>query len=303
MSFLSIVRKACAGIVSNAVYVRIDIERIEAYARTLPLDTTPSTLDPALHYVEPDRDPEGTAAFILTLDAVNFGSGWFPELFGPTASGYAAVSGRLAAHLRRHGPLPADRLAELTPAGAAALFGLDPEQPGAGELAALYASALNDLGQVVGGTYGGRFLDLVSDARGSAERLVGLLWRMPLFDDAPFYKRAQIAASDLALAGVATFTDVDRLTAFADNLLPHVLRHDGVLLYEPELAGRIDRGALIPAGSREEMEIRAAAVTAVELLSGAAGVPARRIDQVLWHRGQQPEYRAKPRHRTKTAAY
>ncbi len=44
-----------------------------------------------------------------------------------------------------------------------------------------------------------------------------------MFDDRGFYKRAQIVASDLALAGVARFADLDRLTIFADNLVPHVL--------------------------------------------------------------------------------
>ena len=52
---------------------------------------------------------------------------------------------------------------------------------------------------------------------------------MPFFDDPGFFKRAQIAANDLVLAGVAEFADIDRLTVFADNLLPHVLRLDGVL--------------------------------------------------------------------------
>ena len=41
---------------------------------------------------------------------------------------------------------------------------------------------------------------------------------MPFFDDLGFYKRAQITANDLALAGVATFDDIDELTVFADNL-------------------------------------------------------------------------------------
>ena len=45
-----------------------------------------------------------------------------------------------------------------------------------------------------------------------------------MFADHGFYKRAQIVASDLALAGVAEFDDLDRLTIFADNLVPHVLR-------------------------------------------------------------------------------
>jgi Potential Queuosine, Q, salvage protein family len=47
---------------------------------------------------------------------------------------------------------------------------------------------------------------------------------MPFFDDKGFFKRARITANDLVLAGVASFADVDRLTVFADSLLPHVLR-------------------------------------------------------------------------------
>ena len=70
---------------------------------------------------------------------------------------------------------------------------------------------------------------------------------MPFFRDTGFYKRAQIVPADLALAGVAEFHDLDRLTIFADNLVPHVLRVDGVLRYDPELAARIDAGELHPA--------------------------------------------------------
>jgi hypothetical protein len=305
VSFFNIVRGACARIAREALYVRVEDERIEAYARTLApaFATTPMMLDPDLHYVEPEHDPEGTAAFILTLDSVNFGSGWFPEIFGPTASGYAATAGRLSTHFRQHGALSAERLAALDTDDVLALFGLDPANPAAVELAGLYASALGDLGHFVGEAYGGRFLDLVAAAEGSAERLVSILWRMPLFEDSPFYKRAQITAADLALSGVAAFTDLGRLTAFADNLLPHVLRHDEILTYAPELAERIDRAEFILAGSREETELRAASVLAVELLSIALGVPAVLVDRVLWHRGQQPEYRVLPRHRTKTAFY
>ena len=74
----------------------------------------------------------------------------------------------------------------------------------------------------------------MAQAEGSAERLA---WRlatgMAFFDDRGFYKRAQIVPNDLALAGVAEFADLDRLTIFADNLVPHVLRVDGVLRYDP----------------------------------------------------------------------
>jgi len=79
-------------------------------------------------------------------------------------------------------------------------------------------------------------------------------------------KCAEILAQhlDLALAGVCEFPDLDRLTIFADNLVPHVLRVDGVLTYDPDLGARIDREELLPPGD-EEREIRACAVHAGEL--------------------------------------
>jgi len=71
-----------------------------------------------------------------------------------------------------------------------------------------------------------------------------------------------IAAADLHRAGVARFADLRALTMFADNLVPHVLRLDGVLAFDPDLVDRIDREELIAHGSPEEVEIRACAVHA-----------------------------------------
>jgi hypothetical protein len=162
---------------------------------------------------------------------------------------------------------------------------------------------------------------LIESAGNSAEQLVRLLSAMPFFDDVaqwrgrriPFYKRAQLTAADLALAfdghGWGRFNDLGELTIFADNLVPHVLRMEGVLIYDPALAARIDHEELIPAGSPEEVEIRACALHAVELMVAElrrAGRPATSmsIDFFLWNRGQQPSYKlAKPRHRTRTVFY
>jgi hypothetical protein len=130
----------------------------------------------------------------------------------------------------------------------------------------------------------------------------------------PFLKRAQIAAADLARAGVARFHDLDRLTMFADNLVPHVLRLDGVLTFDPTLTARIERGELIEHGSPSEVEIRACALHAVELIVAAhrdregtraarAGRRAMDVDQLLWLRGQAPRYKALPRHRSRCTAY
>ena len=50
-----------------------------------------------------------------------------------------------------------------------------------------------------------------------------------------YYERAQLAAADLSLAfdgrGLGRFDDLQNLTIFADNLVPHVLRVDNILIY------------------------------------------------------------------------
>jgi hypothetical protein len=319
------VRAACALIAKEARSVRIDLD---AVAEVHP--GPPPELHPEFHYLE--GEPGDVADYMLALDAVNFGSGWFPTLNkriheGTPVSGYFTVSWALADHVRAHGPPTAAWLSGVVSVEIAEILGQRPNH----ELMSLYAQALRSLGRFLersgrgharpsGGeqehtppTSGGReqtgtpgacrALDLVVQAGGSAERLAEALARgMPMFDDRGFYKRAQIAANDLALAGVARFEDLDRLTIFADNLVPHVLRCDGVLVYDEELAARVDNGIPLPLGGVER-EIRACAVHACELISARTGVPARTLDTWLWTRGQAPEYKARPRHRCRTVFY
>jgi Potential Queuosine, Q, salvage protein family len=164
----------------------------------------------------------------------------------------------------------------------------------------LYAEALRDLGRFLGERAP---LQLVESAGGSAVRLAEeLAAGMPFFDDVGFWKRAQIAANDLSLAGLARFRDIDELTIFAENLVPHVLRVDGVLVYDERLVAHIDSGELLPPDERER-EIRACAVHACELIAGELGIPPRHLDVMLWNRGQGARYKAVPRHRTRTVYY
>jgi hypothetical protein len=91
---------------------------------------------------------------------------------------------------------------------------------------------------------------------------------------------------------------------FADNLVPHVLRLDGVLSFDPRLVERIEREELIEHHSSEEIEIRACALHAVELIVAARrDTYAAAVDQLLWLRGGQPRYKAVPRHRSRCTAY
>jgi hypothetical protein len=125
---------------------------------------------------------------------------------------------------------------------------------------------------------------------------------MAMFADRGFYKRAQIVPADLALAGVATFADLDTLTIFADNLVPHVLRCDGVLVYDDRLAAHVDAERPLLLGAQEQ-EIRACAVHACELLARRVDIPPRMLDHWLWNRGQTPEVKARPRHRCRCVYY
>jgi hypothetical protein len=299
-------REACAWIASRSVWVRVHDERIAPYALQLG-DLEEFT--PALR-VSSSRSPgqrEEEAAFWVTLDAVNFGSGWFPTLRKSNEpTGYRTIARGIRRKFDESGAWSPAELTTVTAAELAGWLDQDPEHA----LVGLFVDSLRDLG-----THVETFAGLVDAADGSAVALVETLAEWDCFRDVseyegravPFLKRAQILAADLHRAGVAEFGDLGRLTMFADNLVPHVLRLDGVLWFEPELVARIEAGELIEHGSPEEVEIRACAVHAVELIVAAgrpgAGATAAQIDELLWNRGQAAEYKAVPRHRSRSTAY
>jgi hypothetical protein len=270
--------------------VRIDLDALEA------LDPGPAPdLDPQRHYLEGPADD--VAAYLLVLDAINFGSGWFPTLRKRVGcSGYFTVAWALADRWRAGAGWTNADLRAMRIEDVADTLGQRRDH----ELMALYAQALRELGAFLGARHA---LDLVAEARGSAARLAaGLARGMALWHDAGFFKRAQIVGSDLALAGVARFDDLDALTIFADNLVPHVLRCEGVLVYDERLAAHIDAERLLRPGPQER-EIRACAVHACAQIAQRSGMTERDVDNALWYRGQRPEYKARPRHRTRTIWY
>jgi hypothetical protein len=288
------IRAAAQRVAGEAQHVRIVEERIEPYARELPAAAPPT---PDLE----GADDETRAAFSLQLNAINFGSGWFPTLNKPPGlSGFRTVE----AGLRKHGPWTADELKTLTRHEIAATLGQDPDH----ELMGLFERHLNALGEAIDGS----FLAFAR-AHASVEHLAAELARWDTWSDVspypsgdvPFFKRALIAAADLAHAGLIEATGLNRLTLFADNLVPHVLRLDGVLEFDADLLARIDAGQLLEHDSLEEVEIRACALHAVELLVNAHPEPttASALDWVLWNRGAAARYKEHPRHRARTTAY
>ncbi len=312
------VRQAAAFVAEHAELVHIDETRLEAFARhLLPQIRGGVSLDRHYFYL---GDAKTTVAYVVTFNAVNFGSGWWPQVVKvPGRSGSITMMTRLRDRFTSAGPLSAAELTTMTVSSCAALFG-QPLQPPIDELMTNFTRAMQDLGRLLLDRHDGSFEALVEEAGGRAERLVELLLTMPMYRDiahyrgraVPILKRAQLTPTDLALAltgsGLGRFDDLDQLTVFADNLVPHVLRLEGVLVFDAELVHDIEEGRLLQPGGQAEVEIRAVAIDAVErmvalLREHGEAVSAWEVDYVLWQAGQDPRYKAEPRHRARSIYY
>lgn len=304
------VRNGFAAVAAQATHVKIRYDRIDEYADSLPPAPPANVFDETHHYLGSEED---TAAYVLALDAINFGSGYKPLMVKEgwrliDGSIYFTVSTRLKNEFERAAPWDAARMAALTDEDCRRVLEL-PRGQYSDEFAGLCRAALNELGVAVGG----RFMDYVPD---TAAALTEKLSALPHFKDVhdynglsvPILKRAQIAAADLHLAfaklGRDLFPDAGQVTMFADNAVPHVLRTDGILEYTPELAAKIAAGTYLASGSAEEIEIRACAGHAVELIAAKKGLKALNIDHILWHRSaENVDYRKSVTHRTLTPFY
>lgn len=302
----------------QADFVTVERERFDGFLATLPLDqvATPALAPGDL----PSGDHQSIAWWVLTINAVNFGSGFFPVLAKrPGLSGSKTVFACLRERFDRDGPLTTHDLTSSTAITCAELFEQDPNGP-ARELMHWFAHSWRQLGEALINRWDGSATALIEEANGSAASLARSLAGIDGWADSwshkgltvPLFKRAQIVPAHLAMAfsgqGLGHFTDLDQLTIFADNLVPHVMRIDGVLRFDPGLTTRIDQEELLEPGSAEEVEIRAVAVHTAELLVNrlreqGRGASAMGLDQVLWNRGAQARYKAHPRHRSRSTAY
>ena len=318
-TIFSDIRSATRRVVERAEDVSIDEGRLASYADELADERIDEPeRDEDLHYFGHGGE---TVAYVVTLDTINFGSGYFP--WSQPRDGhtdYAMVATALTDRFERHGPFRAEELTELTTEKCGELFAQEIQHDQRRRLMASFAHTLGELGEFLAANYGGSYVAMVEDADRSAARLVEILSEIPSFrdvvtyrnDEVPFYKRAQSMAQDLHLAFEGSqwgeFRDIDELTLSADNRVPHVLRLDGVLEYSDELAETVDSRSFLSAGSAEEIEIRASALQAVEGLADLLGDPQRRmpprlIDNYLWHRGQEDRYRVRPAHLTQSVYY
>jgi hypothetical protein len=268
---------------------------------------------------------EKTIAYFLALDCINFcfwalpgEERWHIETGEGELSGYYGLALRLKQAIEEGHPLTDPFfLREISETGLRRILG------GSGQLQLLSerAAILRETGRVLIEHFHGKASELIAASERSAKRLVELIAELfPSFRDVaflegeriPFLKRAQLFATDIygAFGGShwGDFHDMDLLSAFADYKLPQVLRHFGVLTYGEALAAKVDSIQLLPSGCREEIEIRANTIVAVEMLKESLfrlgkNLKSYQIDWLLWNLGQRDDVRARPYHRTVSIYY
>lgn len=311
------VRQTCAQAMAEARFVTIDDELLDemapVYARLVADLPDPRLAGPR----SVDELREDQVIEVLALDAINFGSGYHDVIRKDAgSSGARSMAARLTNYAAMSGPLTAARLRNISPVDASAIFGQELDGGALEELMTRFSIALVDLGDWLADAHGGSAVRAVAAADRSAESLATSLLDMPFYRDVEtvdlldgpaevaFYKRAQITPADIErTCGPGLFDDLDTLTAFADNLVPHVLRLDGVLRVDDTVVAAIDAGQRLEPGCRSEVELRAAGVVAVDALAERTGARAMDLDQVLWERGGRPAYKARKRHRSRSVFY
>jgi hypothetical protein len=317
-----VILDAIAPLIPCLRHVAIDEAQVDRVcARLTPDDLPLPTWDDDVFTLHP---PERRAAQILLFNAINFSywgdPKWTIDFRGRPLDGAWGMLGAIARAVDEGYPVfDAAYLATIPASDLRRILRGNVEIPMFQER----LDILHETGAVLTSTaeFGGCFVGLIRAAANDAVALVQLLTtRFPSFDDTAvlngrpvaFYKRAQLSAAmvyaALGGAGLGDLRRVEQLTVFADYKLPQALRRLGVLRYAPDLAERVGRCEPLAAGSREEVEIRAATVWVGELMRralAARGLPvtALHVDYWLWRAGQQKGPETEPYHRTRTIFY
>lgn len=303
-------------------WVRIDPAAVQRFAEAHREAPPPVNAEDPLHctFLPPRR----FLNYLLALEAVNFcfwddEPRWRVHHRGAAHDGYWALAAALHRAVADEAvPLwDAQWLASVDEVRLGRLLRGEGRPP---PLLAERTAHLREAGRVLLERWDGAFANMVEQAAGDAAALVRLIeTAFPSFRDEAtwqgrpvrFLKRAQICVGDLARMlpdpPGGPLRGLERLTAFADYKVPQVLRREGMLVYAPALAERLERGEPLPPGSPEEVAIRAATVWVCEWAARALralGVPATAmdVDYRLWSAGQH-KAGLRPYHRTRTVYY
>lgn len=313
------IRNKSEKVARNARWVSVSEEKLLLYPEIIGL-AEETVLDHTEEHHLLNR-AEDTLRYFIILDTINFGSGYFPFLHKSEGiSGYFTVARRLKDFIELNGIPSAHELSDFQASTCSKMFAQDMYSKHMAELMELFAFALRNLGAWIVKKYNGDYLGFLKESE-SAEAVVLRLVEMYPFDDRsnyfgmsiPFYKRAQILLQDLKIAEplspLLNFSDYDKLTVFADNVLPYVFAEDGLFELDPWLEERIATEQIIASGSPEEIELRACSVYIGERIAEIVRdeirpISVRELDFRIWNRGQKlKKVSDRKRHRTRCLYY
>jgi hypothetical protein len=167
----------------------------------------------------------------------------------------------------------------------------------------IYLQTLNWLNQ----NYQGNFLNFLKKYGSSPEKFVFTLTQLPQYNDIVtkyniyFYKKAQLLYWEMYLYNLLKDKEkISHLTIFPDYRVVSFLNYLGIINYKKELFDKINRGFEIKSGSRQEVELRAAAVLAGEWLAKKLNKLEAELDFILWNLGRKKNLKF---HKTRTIFY
>ena len=323
------VLRSVRGVVARSRHVRTSVEAVERVASWMAFEEFAFPSGPVDGAFSDRTDPAEIVDVSFFYAVMNFaftdfdtGVKFAAEYRGRTWSDSEGMFACVAQALEDGVPLTDGAcLAEINRAELSRVFSGNIEVPMLDERVEI----LNAAGRVLAERYGGaahRFVAdcapaMYSDGNGLLERLVA---EFPRFNDVSthdghevqLHKLAQLWLWQLhmALAGGGAFevADLDRMTAFADYIVPVALRLMGILVYSADLEDAVNGGKLIPADSPEEVEIRAHTLHATALLTDAinrirppsAALVVPQVDFRLWKAYHATFW---PHHLTRTTMY
>ncbi len=313
------VRQSASLVMQKSKNVFLKEDALYHFAKSISLESVRKSYqwEAPFHFLGTGKE---LLHYIFTVDTINFGSGFSPEIRQKTGKSiYAFVASGLKQAMLAGTDLSAKWAERVTAQELEQLFCVEQK-----ELLSMFALSLQETGSFVSKNYKGEYSYLLEslpqEKKGNA--LISLLTEnCRHWDDAglyqgekiSFYKRAQILVNDLYLGfngmNFGAFDDISHLTMFADNLVPHVLFCEGVLEYSKDLQDRIQKAEFLDSYSEAETEIRAGAIMAVEKIcnfwkqQNQTDLFPCMFDVWLWNHGHQDRYRISPRHLTKTFFY
>lgn len=267
-----------------AEHVKIKREGIEKLGKQFLLELESNSLSPqnfSQHEIHPKPFDPWAVDWIFLVDTLNFCFWKLENHTGWTVEGYTGYFALCAAikraqkdgvdivNPRFYSTITEEKLAHI----------LRSDNEHKVPLLEKRVKCLHEVGTVLLEKYNGTFKSCIMTCDNSAVKLLNLIiTEFPCFRDTAIYKghkvalykRAQILIGDLWACynnkDFGRFTDIEKISMFADYRVPQSLIYFGAMEYSEDLKDILEANILLENGSEMEVEIRGCSIYAVELL-------------------------------------